>query len=132
MPFDGSSISQELLVLSGLLEFFEDEDRWVQGWFSDGEGRACLVGALCITRQKLGISRDRTRAYLMRAIRQHHRDGRLQFFNDHVCSGIEELRDTIRRAYGLATVYPHDRLPPMPRPVPRGQLNLFGHTIGHC
>ena len=114
MPFDGCSFSQELLVLSGLLEFFEDDDRWVQHMFSDGEGRACLVGALRITRQRLNIRHDRARAYLARAIRQHHRDGKLQHFNDRLCSGIEELRDTIRFAYALAAAYPPDRLPHAP------------------
>jgi hypothetical protein len=111
MPFDGSSISQELRILGGLPEFFEDDDRWVQEMFSDGEGRACLIEALRLTRQRLNIRRDRTRAYLTRAIRQHHRDGGLEFFNDYLCSGIEELRDTIRFAYALAAVYPPDRLP---------------------
>jgi hypothetical protein len=114
MPFDGSSISQELLILSGLLEFFEDDDPWVQDMFSDGEGRACLVGALRITRQRLNIRQDRARAYLTRAIRQHHSEGGLQVFNDRLCSGIEELCDTIRFAYALAAVYPPDRLPHAP------------------
>jgi hypothetical protein len=114
MPFDGSSISRELLVLAGLLEFFEDDDRWVQHMFSDGEGRACLVGALRITRQRLNIRQDRARAYLTRAIRQHHRNGRLQHFNDRLCSGIEELRDTIRFACALAAVYSPDHLPHAP------------------
>ena len=40
MPFDGSSNSPELRLLRGLLEFFEDDDRWVQEMFSDGEGRS--------------------------------------------------------------------------------------------
>jgi hypothetical protein len=115
MPFDGSSISQELLILSGLLEFFEEDDRWVRDAFSDGEGRACLVGALRITRQRLNIRQDRARAYLARAIRQHHSEAGLQVFNDHFCSGIEELLDTIRFAYALAAVYPPDRLPHAPR-----------------
>jgi hypothetical protein len=110
MPFDGSSISQELRVLAGLLEFFEDEDRWVRYMFSDGEGGACLAGALRITRRKLGIRRDRAGAYLMHAIQQHHHEGDLQVFNDYFCSGIEELRDTIRCAYALAAVYPPTHL----------------------
>jgi hypothetical protein len=114
MPFDGSSISQELRLLDGLLEFFEEDDSWVQEMFSDGEGRSCLVDALRLTRQRLGIKHDRTRAYLTRAIRQHHRGGRLQAFNDYLCSGIEELRDTIRFACALATAYPPDRLPYAP------------------
>jgi hypothetical protein len=114
MPFDGSSISQELLVLHGLLEFFEQDDPWVQGWWSDGEGRSCLVNALRLTRQKFNIRQDRTRAYLTRAICQHHRSGRLHHFNDRLCSGIEELRDTIRFACALAAVYPPDRLPYAP------------------
>jgi hypothetical protein len=91
MPFDGSSISQELRILGGLREFFEDDDRWVQEMFSDGEGRACLIEALRLTRQRLNIRRDRARAYLTRAIRQHHRDGGLEFFNDCLCSGIEHF-----------------------------------------
>jgi hypothetical protein len=114
MPFDGSAISQELLVLHGLLEFFEEDDRWVQNMFSDSEGRACLVGALRITRQRLSIRQDRARAYLARAIRKHHSNGGLQHFNDSLCSGIEELRDTIRFACALAAVYPPDRLPHAP------------------
>jgi hypothetical protein len=105
MPLDGSWISRGLLVLGGLLESFEDDDRWVRHMFSDGEGRACLVGALCITRQRLNIREDRAGAYLARAIRQHHRSGRLQSFNDRLCSGIEELRDTIRFACALAAVF---------------------------
>jgi hypothetical protein len=105
-------------MLGGMLEFFEDDDRWVQHMFNDGEGRACLVGALRITRQRFNIRHDRARAYLERAIRQHHRSGRLQHFNDYLCSGIEELCDTIRFAYALAAAYPPDRLPHAPgRPV---------------
>jgi hypothetical protein len=114
MPFDGSSISGDLLVLGDLLEFFEDDDRWVQDTFSDGGGRSCLVDALRITRRRLNIRRDRAAAYLVRAIRQHHRAGGLQFFNDHLCSGIEELRDTIRFARALAAAYSPDRLPYAP------------------
>ena len=133
MPFDGSSISQELLVLGGLLEFFEDDDRWVQEMFSDGEGRSCLVDALRITRRRLNIRRDRAAAYLARAIRQHHHEGGLQFFNDHLCSGIEELRDTIRFACALAAIYPPDRLPYAPvrpaRCTPSSQS--FVHGLAH-
>ena len=133
MPFDGSSISREVLVLSGLLEFFEDDDRWVQDMFSDGEGRSCLVDAVRITRRRLNIRRDRAAAYLTRAIRQHHREGGLQFFNDHVCSGIEELRDTIRFAFALAATYPPDRLPYAPvrpaRYTPSSQP--FVHGLAH-
>ena len=134
MPFDGSSMSPELRILGALLEFFEDDDRWVQQMFSDGEGRSCLVDALRFTRQRLNISRDRTRTYLTRAIRQHHRNGELQYFNDYLCSGIDELRDTIRFAYALAAVYPPDRLPyapggptgysPSTRPSARGLAHL--------
>jgi hypothetical protein len=80
----------------------------------DGEGRSCLVDALRLTRQRLNIRGDRTRAYLTRAIRQHRRGGRLQEFNDYLCSGIEEVRATIRFAYALAAVYPPDRLPYAP------------------
>ena len=36
-------------------------------------------------------------------------------FNDHLCSNIEELRETIRFACALAAVYPPDRLPHAPR-----------------
>jgi hypothetical protein len=114
MPFDGSSISRELFLLGGLLEFFEDVDRWVRHMFSDGEGRACLVGALRITRQRLNIGQDRATAYLSRAIRQHHHTGGLQLFNDHLCSDIEELQDTVRFACALAAVYPPDGLPHAP------------------
>jgi hypothetical protein len=89
-----------VLVLGGLIEFIEDDDRWVQDMFSDGEGRSCLVDALRITRRRLYIRRDRAVAYLV--IRQHHRKGGLQFFNDHICSGIKELRETIRFACALA------------------------------
>jgi hypothetical protein len=35
MPFDGSSISRDVLVLGNLLKFFEDDDRWVQEKVSD-------------------------------------------------------------------------------------------------
>jgi hypothetical protein len=133
MPFDGSSISRDVLVLGGLLEFFEDYDRWVQDTFSDGEGRSCLVDALRITRRRLNIRRDRAAAYLTRAIRQHHREGGLQFFNDHLCSGIEELRDTIRFACALAATYPPDRLPYAPvrptRYTPSSQP--FVHGLAH-
>ena len=133
MPFDGSSISREVLVLSGLLEFFEEEDRWVQEMFSDGEGRSCLVDALRITRQRLKIGRDRAAAYLARAIRQYHPEGGLQYFNDHLCSGIKELRDTIRFACALAANYPPDRLPHAParptRYTPSSQP--FAHGRAH-
>jgi hypothetical protein len=126
MPFDGSSNSPELRLLSGLLEFFEQDDPWVQEMFSDGEGRSCLVDALRLTRQRLGIKHDRTRAYLTRAIRQHHRNGRLQEFNDYLCSGIEELRDTIRFAYALAAVYPPAvyRMRQERQPATRSRANL--------
>ena len=133
MPFDGSSMSRDVLVLGGLLEFFEDDDRWVQDMFSDGEGRSCLVNALRITRLRLNIRRDRAAAYLTRAIRQHHREGGLQFFNDHLCSGIEELRDTIRFAYALAAVYPPDRLPYAPTVPARytPSSRPFVHGLAH-
>ena len=73
-----------------------------------------MVDALRITRRRLNIGRDRAAAYLTRAIRQHHRYGELQYFNDHLCSGIEELRDTIRFACALAATYPPARLPYAP------------------
>lgn len=138
MPFDGSSISRELLVLGGLLEFFEDDDRWVRHMFSDGEGRACLVAALRITRQRLNIGQDRARAYLTRAIRQHHHAGGLQLFNDHLCWGIDELRDTIRFACALAAVYPPDRLPHAPRrparyaPASKPSVDGVAHLERRC
>ena len=40
MPFDGSSMSPELRILGALLEFFEDDDRWVQEMFN---GVALLI-----------------------------------------------------------------------------------------
>jgi hypothetical protein len=133
MPFDGSSFSQELLVLGALLEFFEEEDRWVKDMYHDGEGRACIVGALGLARQRLNIKRDRTRVYLTRAIRQHHREARLNTFNQYICSGIEELRDTIRFAYALAAVYPPDRLPYAPTVPARytPSSRPFVHGLAH-
>jgi hypothetical protein len=133
MPFDGSSISREVLVLGGLIEFFEDDDRWVQDMFSDGEGRPCLVDALRITRRRLNIRRDRAAAYLTRAFRQHHREGGLQIFNDHLCSGIEELCDTIRFACALAATYPPDRRPYAPlRPARYTPSSRpFAHSLAH-
>ena len=73
MPFDGSSISREVLVLGGLLEFFEEDDRWVRDMYHDGEGRACIVGALGLTR-KVSHQGGSARVYYG-AIRQHHREG---------------------------------------------------------
>jgi len=49
MPFDGCQMSQELLVLGVLIDFFAGEDRWVRGEFKDDQGRACLVG-ICALR----------------------------------------------------------------------------------
>ena len=119
--------------MSGLLEFFEDDDRWVQEMFSDGEGRSCLVDALRITRRRLNIRGDRAAVYLARAIRQHHREGALQSFNYHLCSSIEELRDTIRFACALAATYPPDGLPYAPvrpaRYTPSSQP--FVHGLAH-
>jgi hypothetical protein len=101
--------------------------------YHDGEGRACIVGALGHTRKRLNIKRDRTRLYLTRAIRQHHREGRLNTFNQYICSGIEELRDTIRFACALAATYPPDRLPYAPvrpaRYTPSSQP--FVHGLAH-
>jgi hypothetical protein len=114
MPFDGVSLSPTLRLLGRLIEFFEDENTWCIGELYDGNGRACLLGALRFTRRELGIKGDSARPYLMRAIRQNHRCGSIYAFNDCFCSGIEELRDTIRFAHALAAIYPPDGLPRPP------------------
>ena len=111
MPFDGSSMSRDVLVLGGLLEFFEDDDRWVQDMFSDGEGRSCLVDALRITRLKAEYPARQSGSVSHTRHPPASPRGGLQFFNDHLCSGIEELRDTIRFACALAATYPPDGLP---------------------
>jgi hypothetical protein len=135
MPFDGSSVSQELLVLRALVDFFDAKDRWIRGELEDRHGRACLVGALRIVRRRLGVlpRQHTTRAYLASAIHMNHGDIRsLQKFNDDICANITELRDTIRLAYLLAGGDLKD-LPPMPAPIipyPHN-LNLFAQ-IGRC
>jgi hypothetical protein len=115
------------------VESFEDDDRWVRDMYHDGEGRACIVGALGLTRKSLNIKGDRARLYLTRAVRQHHREGRLNTFNQYICSGIEELRDTIRFACALAATYPPDGLPYAPvrptRYTPSSQP--FVHGLAH-
>ncbi len=119
MPFDGFSpttttTDQEIAILSRMLAFFQDDDRWLQGAWRDDAGRACLVGALNRARRELRVKGDKTRLYLVRAIRQHHAGKELIAFNDSVCAHGQELRDTIRFALLLATYYPADRLPRPP------------------
>ena len=54
-------------------------------------------------------------------------------FNDHLCSGIEELRDTIRFACALAATYLPDRLPYAPVRPTRYTLSSqpFVHGFAH-
>ena len=117
MPFDGSTTKPEIAVLRALLAFFGDDSKWLWRSWTDERGGACLEQALSMICTRQSAANDRTRAYLMRAILQHHPMTRclewyeVQEFSDVLCSGIDELRATIRLAIVLAENYDLDRLP---------------------
>jgi hypothetical protein len=126
MPFDGSCLlSREVRVLEAMLEFYAKEERWIKGDIFDQFEGACLYGAMFFAQNEMGLrGTDNTVAYLTRAISQHHYRAGPFTFNDRLCSGIEELRYTIRFARALAANFPADRLPPPPQKL---RLKPFGY-----
>jgi hypothetical protein len=110
----------ESRVLAGLFGFyFRGASVWMRRAAEGNEDHAGLLKAMAITRRRHAIKGDNARAYLSRAIRQHHASGCLSAFNDRGCSGIEELKDTIFLALHLCKEYELSRLPYAPRnPAP--------------
>jgi hypothetical protein len=131
MPFDGVSTKPEIVALEALLAVFDYQDSWVCGRWRDADGRVCIEQALRDTTEKLRIELDGVYRYLGRAVLQNYPPGKvlqahgLIGFNDVLCSGREELRDTIRLAIVLATNYELDCLPYLPD-APRGYQRWAG------
>ena len=129
MAFAGCIVtpSWEQCTLAIMLKLFEADDSWLRDeddWCQDdilrrGYERMCLAGAMSSTHMKLKLTKTRAKEYLLRAVREHHSIaendlGGLEFFNEFLCSGIEEIRDTIRLAYELVSLHPNI-LPEAPR-----------------
>jgi hypothetical protein len=114
MPFDGATFSPEQRILRSLVEWYEHDDTWLRGDYSDGQGRACIYGAMRRIIRSCKPSKHYAYRYLSRAILQHYRSGRIDHFNDCICSSIEELRETVQFAYALACTFPPDGLPKPP------------------
>src|SRR5690349_7311254 len=77
-----------------------DEKRWVTGWYTDGEGRYCLLGAC-------GCNVNHFDNYLCRLVREAIQDvipgyvGTVSTFNDHLATYAQVLL-TLDKAIEIA------------------------------
>ena len=98
MPEAETAKAVQLLDL--MLEFFADDGRWTRGFYDDGNGGHCLVGALLHLSRKHRLPRAPAIALLQDAM---PRPGLpLVYFNDNCCGTAAELRSIIIEARRLA------------------------------
>lgn len=87
-------------MLDLLLEFFADDERWMEGDYHDGGNRRCLIGALDHLHRNHHISYAGAVYFLQQALPS--RQSGLVNFNDRLCGSVAELRSVIVRARALA------------------------------
>jgi hypothetical protein len=95
-----AEIGQAVQLLDRMLEFFADDGHWTRGYYDDGDGRHCLVGALLHLSRKHRLPAAPAIALLQDAM---PRPGLpLVHFNDTRCGSAAELRSVILQARRLA------------------------------
>lgn len=95
-----AEIAKAVRLLDLMLEFFTDEDHWTRGYYDDGNGGHCLVGALLHLGRKHRLPTAPVIALLQDAM---PRPGLpLVHFNDTRCGSVAELRSVILKARRLA------------------------------
>jgi hypothetical protein len=87
-------------LLDLMLEFFADDGRWTRGYYDDGNGGHCLVGALLHLSRKHRLPAAPVIALLQDAMPQPGLP--LVHFNDTRCGSVAELRSVILKARRLA------------------------------
>ena len=95
-----AQIAQGVQLLDLMLEYFSDAGHWARGYYDDGNGGHCLVGALLHLSRKHHLPRAPAIALLQDAM---PRPGlALVHFNDICCGSVAELRSIILKARRLA------------------------------
>ena len=103
MPRDADSAARAVDMLDLLIEFFDDDERWIKGKLDDGAGNHCLVGALREIRDGHNIHGAPTRVYLLKAMQGSPKTGwtgLISFYDRSRDFG--ELREVILQARKLA------------------------------
>src|SRR5215472_18394494 len=100
MPMLEVGTTKAVQLLDLLLDFFADDGRWMQGHYSDGRGRRCLIGAILHLSAEHRLPGRPAMSLLEEALPQ--RQLGLIRFNDEHCRNAMELRLLISRARALA------------------------------
>src|SRR5215469_769530 len=99
-PMPEGDIAKAVQLLDLMLEFFADDGHWARGFYDDGNGGHCLVGALLHLSRKHRLPTAPAIALLQDAM---PRPGLpLVHFNDTRCGSVAELRSVILKARRLA------------------------------
>lgn len=92
--------SKPVRLLDLLLDFFADDERWIQGHYRDAAGRRCLVGAVMHFSAEHRLPKTPVMSLLEAALPQ--RQLGLIPFNDQHCRSAADLRRLIRKARAFA------------------------------
>src|SRR5215212_12187040 len=99
-PMPEAQFAQAVQLLDLMLEHFAEDSHWTRGYYDDGNGGHCLVGALLHLSRKYRLPRAPAIALLQDAM---PRPGLpLVHFNDTCCGSVAELRSIILKARRLA------------------------------
>lgn len=92
--------SKAVQLIDRLLDFFADDRHWLRGDYHDGDGRRCLVDAVCHLASRHQLPYGPVMSALDEALPE--RRAGLILFNDLYCRSIGELRAVILKARALA------------------------------
>ena len=95
-----AEIAKAVKLLDLMLEFFADDGHWTRGFYDDGNGGHCLVGALLHLSRKHCLPSTLAIALLQDAMPQPGLP--LVHFNDTRRGSVAELRSVIVKARRLA------------------------------
>jgi hypothetical protein len=107
MPFDGRQPCLEIQIIDKALEVLGPKgEHWLQGKRSDRRGNRCVMGAVDHARRSMGIKKDRTISFLLKAAGYHHRVPArwyvMEDFNDDPKRTFDEIAALLVQARTLA------------------------------
>jgi hypothetical protein len=95
-----AEIAKTVRLLDLALEFFADDSHWARGYYDNGKGGHCLVGALLHLSRKHRLPITPVIALLHDALPK--RGLPVVHFNDTLCNSAAELRSVLLKARRLA------------------------------